>query len=199
MKTRINLYLPELRPVKEKLPLSLTVAISAGTLALIIIIALSLFVLMEQKRDEMINKEHELVQAQIHLGQKITELTNATDNTPLLNEIATRKAEITTKKRVLAALSSQFSTSVPYSPLFKAFAELDTDNVWLTKISKTNGLLNIAGSASTSRDIPRWVEQLKLSPIFSGQTFNALEIERDEQQVNFVLKNPSPFVAEVIK
>jgi len=196
MKTRINLYLPHLRPVKEVLPFTQLITYTVMTLLVMIIAIAGLnFLNNSIKSDTMILKATLQVRESM-LADKAAELNILTKQSPLLKEIELVKEKINEKKKVLTTLNREVKVNSGYSNLFSGLADIKMHNVWLTHIATRNDSLNFGGKALNSRDIPRWVNELESSSVLNGQTFSTLSIKREDNIVLFTLHNDPSFVDE---
>ena len=91
MKNRINLYVEQLKPVKEPLPLPTSLAIVAACLTVMLMVFITLFA---WQRNEVTQQQHlriTLAQEQHLLVQKATTLSSITNNQQILDEISKHK------------------------------------------------------------------------------------------------------------
>lgn len=193
MKTRINLYLPQLRPVKEVLSLTQSCSYVAVSIVAVIVIILGFSYINDQLKSENVQLQQSLVIEQSILTDKANELAAVTVNTPLLQDIELVKIKIVEKKKVLSALKNELKDNVGFSLIFSGLASIEMNNIWLTRITSTKGQLNFGGSALRSRDIPRWVNALQTSSAFGGLKFSHLDIKRDDKILKFTLSNMPNF------
>jgi len=196
MKTRINLYLPHLRPVKEFLSLKQSVSYMLMSIALMMLLGFGLGYMNDALNTANGVLKQKLAVQQGLLTQRANELATVTVNTPLVKEIAFVKSEIKEKKKVLAVLDTEYKGNVGFSPIFDGLASVQMTNTWLTRITSKKGLLNFGGRALHSQDIPRWVNALELSSVFSGMRFSHLEIKRQDGILHFTLSNNPEFLIE---
>lgn len=196
MKSRINLYLPELRPVKEVLPLSQSVTYMALSLFIAVLVIGGFTYLNQQLKADNQRFQSEVRLQEAILSEKSNELAAVTTNSPLLNDIKTAKAKTAEKKVILATLKRSFDRNDGFSALFEGLSNIDMNGVWLTAIESRGGQLSFAGSALKSQAVPRWVEAMEQSPVFNGHSFSGLEIQREDDLVNFTLQNSGSTIAE---
>jgi len=191
MKTRINLYVAKLRPVKEKLALATSLTIIASVACLIIAIVGGVYWLnyAELQHQQQLNAT--LVQEQQQLAKQAMILGEINNNHQLLKQIETVKQHIKNKKRILVALNDHLERDTGFTKLLLALAQVSDSNVWLTHITSEQGLLTLSGSARRSDDIPKWVNRLNQAELLKGHVFSGLELARDNDVVNFVLNNQS--------
>jgi len=196
MKTRINLYLPHLRPVKETLSLKQSVSFMISSFLVVVLLGFGLGYMNDSLKSANVNLKQELSAQQGILTKRANELAAVTVNTPLLKDIELVREKIIDKKKVLAVLKTQFKDNVGFSPIFDGLASVQMNNTWLTRITSKEGLLNFGGRALHSQDIPRWVNALELSSAFSGLQFSNLSIRRQEGILHFTLSNSPEFLIE---
>lgn len=199
MKTRVNLYLPRLRPVKEVLPFSQSVTIIIITIICVLVSTLGLTYINSSLKSNNMALKDTLRAKESMLTKKATHLSKLTMNTPLIKKIELIKLKISEKKKVLATLDKEIKIDSGFSHLFTGLATLNMHNVWLTDISTRNGQLNFGGRALNSSDIPRWVNELESSEVLNGLKFSNLSIERKDDIVHFTLHNDPNFVVEGIQ
>jgi len=192
MKTRINLYVTQLRPVKEQLPLIQSLSIIAGVFLLTIVTCGGLYWLNYSESQQQEALRSTLAQEQGHLATQAAALSEINDNKQLMQQIARVKSQIKNKKRILAALERQAINPGGFTDLLLALAQVSDQKVWLTAIKSHQGALTLSGSAKKSQDIPKWVARLNKVPRLQGTTFSALSMERDDAVINFVLNNHVP-------
>lgn len=196
MKTRINLYLPQLRPIKEVLSLKQSVSYVVISLVccFLTVVSFSYF------NDSLNEKQNELTRQlrleEAHLAEKANELAAVTTTAPLLKDIENIKQKIVEKKKVLAVLETEFEANIGFSSIFDGLSNLTMNNVWLTRIESKEGKLSFGGSALKSQDIPRWVKELEASEVFYGHNFSDLELKREGKVVHFTLHNSNGFVTK---
>lgn len=196
MKTRVNLYLPHLRPIKEILPLNQSITIIVSTVVLMVISILGLTYMNNSINSNNMVLKNTLRITESMLSDKVSELSALTSNTPLIKEIELVKLKISEKKKILGTLEKEIKVNSGFSKLFSGLATIKMHNVWLTDIATKNGQLNFGGRALNSSDIPRWVKELESSSVLNGLKFSNLSIEREDEIVSFRLHNDPDFIIE---
>ena len=194
MKTRINLYLPQLRPVKEVLSLKQSLSYIFACIVIVIVVITSLSYMCVQIESKNTQLRKTLMVEQNILTDKVNELAAVTVNTPLLKDIELVKIKIVEKKKVLAVLKNEFEDNIGYSAIFSGLTSIEMNDIWLTRIASKQGQLNFSGSALRSRDIPRWVNTLESSSVFGGLKFSHLDIKRQDKILKFTLSNSSDYL-----
>lgn len=196
MKSRINLYLPELKPVKEVLSLKHSMSYMVLSMFILVLAIAGTTYLNQQLKAENIRFQNELTLQESILAEKTNELAAVTTNSPVLNDIKLVKAKTAEKKVVLSSLNKVFKENVGFSGLFEGLTTIKVNDVWLTIIESRNGKLSFSGSALKSQAVPRWVEALEQSSAFSGHSFSGLEIQREDNLIHFTLQNIGSEIAE---
>lgn len=83
--------------------------------------------------------------------------------------------------------------SLGFSQYLQAFANQGLKEVWLTHILITGQpkTITIDGSSSNLEKIPYFIQKFRNEPIFKGQSFAQLKIEKanDSKQINFSLSS----------
>ncbi|MBL7004966.1 MAG: hypothetical protein ISR69_13190 [Gammaproteobacteria bacterium] len=84
----------------------------------------------------------------------------------------------------------QLATSNGFSSYLTALSRVNSDAIWLSNVSLTNGFMHLEGSALKEEKIPAYFHGFKLEPLFSGMVFDIFEIGRPEDhdwKVDFVI------------
>ncbi|GAC34103.1 PilN domain-containing protein [Paraglaciecola polaris] len=193
MKSRINLYLPELQPKLEVLTLSFVLAIWLLTLT---IFGVTYYV--NDSHNQQVQQELTLLQVQkSQLEDKLIvlneSLTNRTKDPKLLAAIENKQLDVGLKQRVIAELSGQEQfKSNGFAGLMKGLAQHHQDGLWLTRIHLNEQQVMLEGGAIDSSLIPKWVSSLSLTDRFKGQEFSTTRLYRDkDQQLQFTLDTKS--------
>ncbi|NRA82777.1 MAG: PilN domain-containing protein [Gammaproteobacteria bacterium] len=190
MKTRINLYVEKLKPVKEVLPLTSLLTLWSVVAGLVVITSAGIFILNYQAANLHQQMTNRLEQQQQLLATKIAEYSAKNDKQQLTSIKAALLKKITADNRVLAAIKGQTrANSNGFSGVFDALSKLNANNVWLTEISVNQNQLKLVGGAIYSKDIPTWLEGLSRNKYLAGQDFSSLEIKRENDHLKFLFNN----------
>lgn len=189
MKTRINLYVPVLQPVREQLPLSKSLAVTASVFALAVFVCIGLYWLVDKESQQQKVLNAQLSIEQGRLASQAAKLSKINDNKQLLDKIELVRNQVKNKKRVLAALDNQTINHGGFTQLLLALAQVSDQKVWLTEIRSQQGSLMLSGSAKSSQAIPKWVSRLNQVEQLKGETFTSLTMHRNDAVINFVLNN----------
>ena len=194
MKSQVNLYTAELRPVKQTLPLSL-VLFGWGGLLLVMLSAYAVLSVLHNQQTAVNDRLTEQQNSQLTLvGSLTTELSAQIEDPQFVKKQQELQTELDLKQRLLRIYSNrEDEKNQGFSGLLEGLAETSTSRLWLTRISLVGTKLSLEGVASGAAAIPAWVDGLKQSEYLAGRDFAALQISRDEQQqLNFTLLSDEP-------
>jgi len=189
MKSRINLYLPELHPKLEVLTLSFVLTIWA-----ILFTILGLVYYHDYSHGESVKTDLMVIEVQKQLVEdRLVELNETlasrTKDPKLLAAIESKQLEVSLKQRVIDELSGQEQfKSNGFAGLMSGLAEHHLDGLWLTRIQLDENQVMLEGGATDSSLIPQWMTQLSLTERLRGQEFSTTKLYRDpNQQLMFTL------------
>ena len=183
-KTRVNLYLPSMRPVKEKLPLSLMVVCWVG--ALFLVGVGSLYVYFEQsKLNELLS------QSSLELNASKTELTQLqarhADYKPspqLMTQLDRLTQELNGKRFLSQHLKGNVGPDQQrYSQVMVDMGRYHDARLWLTKMRFDEQGVFLKGFATEATAVPQWLNQLQDSQFFSGKSFALMNLKDKSNQV----------------
>lgn len=189
MKSRINLYLPELHPKLEVLTLSFVLTIWA-----ILFTILGLVYYHDYSHGESVKTDLMVIEVQKQLVEdRLVELNETlasrTKDPKLLAAIESKQLEVSLKQRVIDELSGQEQfKSNGFAGLMSGLAEHHLDGLWLTRIQLDENQVMLEGGATDSSLIPQWMTQLSSTERLKGQEFSTTKLYRDpNQQLMFTL------------
>ncbi len=113
----------------------------------------------------------------------------------LEKKIEQLSVELEERHRVSTALSSgDFGDVNGFGDHLEALARQHVEGTWLTRVSVASGgrSVGIAGSALFPELIPAYIQRLSAEAVFSGFSFDVLELQRageGRSQVDFVLSS----------
>jgi hypothetical protein len=189
MKSRINLFLPELQPKLEVLTLSFVLSI---WFVLLTIISLVYFLSYTQEQDildELTAAQNQKIQLEDRLMALNESLGSRTKDPELVAAIESKQFGIRQKQRIIDELSGQEQfKSNGFAGLMNGLALNHQAGLWLTRIHLNERQVMIEGGATDSSLIPKWVSSLSLTQRFKGQEFATTKLYRDEnEQLMFTL------------
>ena len=188
MKQRINLYLSELRPVKD--PLSLNNIALSWVIVLVVCIGY-MSILMYVNNDltkELTKVKSKLAQQTAQVNELQAALAVKQDKTFLSQQLNKLKKEYQHKEMMLKYISEKNNeNNISYADVMSDLAQFHHSDVWLTQFQFINHEIELKGLTQSPSKLPYWFDGLKQSPFFSGKSFSVLEFTHvDEQsQVKF--------------
>ncbi|ABG38699.1 hypothetical protein Patl_0167 [Paraglaciecola sp. T6c] len=189
MKSRINLYLPELHPKLEVLTLSFVLTVWAILFTIVGLVYYHDYSHGQSVKADLIAIEVQKQQAEDRLAELNETLANRTKDPKLLAAIESKQLEVSLKQRVIDELSGQEQfKSNGFAGLMLGLAEHHLDGLWLTGIRLDEHHVMLEGAATDSSLIPQWMTQLSLTERLKGQEFSTTKLYRDpNQQLMFTL------------
>jgi Tfp pilus assembly protein PilN len=189
MKTRVNLYVPELQPKLEVLTLSFVLVIWG-------VMLITFGGIYFLNHSNAVTVHEELVKVQVKKteleDQLVTikeALSNRQSDPALVAEVEKKQLDLKLKQQIVSELSGQENfKSHGFAALMEGLAEHHQAGLWLTRINIDGNEVRFEGSATESNIIPKWMGQLSLIPRFKSQEFSTTKLYRDEKaQLKFTL------------
>ena len=98
------------------------------------------------------------------------------------------KDEITHKKLMFDFISSRSEADAVYfANVMTDLARFHDNRIWLTEFKINPDNVTLAGMAENASVLPHWLDNLKQSDFFSGQSFSVMEFEQKNNTVMFTL------------
>jgi Tfp pilus assembly protein PilN len=189
MKSRINLYLPELHPKLEVLTLSFVLTVWAILFTIVGLVYYHDYSHGQSVKTDLMTIEVQKQEVEGRLAELNETLANRTKDPKLLAAIESKQLEVSLKQRVIDELSGQEQfKSNGFAGLMSGLAEHHLDGLWLTRIQLDENQVMLEGGATDSSLIPQWMTQLSLTERLKGQEFSTTKLYRDpNQQLMFTL------------
>ena len=186
MKTRINLYLEELKPKREFLTLT-NVVICWAALIVVLVIVVGIFGHLNQtSKERVLVLQSQLDQGKNQLTQAQQALERKQDKSPLLRRIEKKKEEIQEKQRLLDfMLTKTAQAKFDYAQVMTDLAGNTHREVWLKEFKFVGDEITLVGAATHGSAIPEWLNGLKDTDYFSAKAFSLLEVEKQKEGVEF--------------
>jgi Tfp pilus assembly protein PilN len=190
MKSRINLYHAEFRPVFEwitgpHLLLSTALAVCLGAS-----IYGGLYYWQQQTQLLADNLNVSISQQQRNIDEFTIALKNRAGDPLLaakLNQLQdSRMAQETLLLRVKDM--SQLKQK-SFSTLFDALSSSDSSSLWLTSFTVNEADLTIRGSLVKPSALTQWITKLSQTEFFKGQEFDDAQLLRENEQLTFELSS----------
>ncbi len=183
-KITVNLYLPSMRPIKEKLPLSLMVFIWLVTLSICAAVGgflhyryIDIAQVLQQSTTELeVSKtELETLQAR-HADFK--------PSPQLMTKLERLTQELNGKRFLSQHLKGDSGPQMQhYSQVMLDLGRYHDERLWLTKMQFDDSGVLLKGYALDALAVPQWLNRLQQSPFFSGKSFAMMNLKHDKQQV----------------
>lgn len=188
MKSRINLYTPELRPQKDPLSLLKLLVISGVALSVMLVVSSILTTQVMQLKKALKTEQYLAEQQQLSLNQLQAELEKKQNKSKFAQELKLIENEITHKKLMFDFISSRSEADAVYfANVMTDLARYHDNRIWLTEFKINHGNLKLAGMAQNASVLPHWLDSLKQSNFFAGQSFSVMEFEQKNNTVLFTL------------
>jgi Tfp pilus assembly protein PilN len=183
MKQRINLYLSDLRPVKD--PLSLNNIALSWAIVLVICIGY-MGILMYVNKDltqELTKVKRNLTQQTAQVNELQAALAVKQDKTFLSQQLNKFKKEYQHKEMMLKYISDKNNEDkISYADVMSDLAQFHHSDVWLTEFQFLNNEIVLKGLTQSPSKLPYWFDGLKQSAFFSGKSFSVLEFTHVDEQ-----------------
>lgn len=186
MKTRINLYLDELKPKREFLTLTNVALCWLGLMFVLLVLigVLNHFAQNTKTHVNHLQTQLELRKAQLLQAQQALELKQ--DKSPHMRRIEKKKQEIQEKQRLLDfMLAKTEQAKFDYAQVMTDLAANTHGEVWLKEFRFAGKEVTLIGAATHGAAIPEWLNGLKNTDYFSAKAFSLLQFEKQAQGVEF--------------
>jgi Tfp pilus assembly protein PilN len=182
IKSRINLYTAEFRPVPERLSLRQLL----GLLVFLLVMVVSALA-YEVYQDSVVsrresNAKMRLEQTQQSLEQAKESLKARQVDSKLEARVSLYQRDLKVKQLLMNRMDGRRYTNEGFSGVLTALASIEQSQVWLSDIQIRGGYVALKGSTRSSDDVPKWVSQFKYYPALADQRFSALRIYRDKKE-----------------
>ena len=197
MKIRINLYAEEFRPRRQWATLPQMVLVWA--LCLLLLGASLLTVHWLLGRQQAANQQQELTLSAVRLeGERLqAEQARRQPDAALSQQNKVLAHQLLIKQQLLSSLTArEMLKSSGFAVLLADLARIRSPGIALQHIQLDEGRIALSGFASSSQDVPAWVNRFAETEALSGKAFSELEISRDGAgQLSFQLSSPQPEAA----
>ncbi|PAJ75984.1 hypothetical protein CJF42_01730 [Pseudoalteromonas sp. NBT06-2] len=188
MKQRINLYLSELRPVKDPLNLN-NIALSWIMVLVACLGYMSILIYVNKSlNQDLIKVKRQLTQYTEKVNELQTALAVKQDKSFLSQQLNRLKKEYQHKEQMLEYISNRNDgNKINYADVMSDLAQFHHSDIWLTEFLFVNHEVELKGLTLSPSKLPYWFDGLKKSAFFSGKSFSVLEFKNidDQEQVEF--------------
>jgi Tfp pilus assembly protein PilN len=192
MKIRINLYGEEFRPRRQWATLPQMVA--GWVLALLVVAGCSLLIQQLKTSQQTANQQQELALNALRLESErlIAEQARHKPDAELSRQNKQMQHELQIKQQLVNSLTArEMLKSNGFAVLLSDLARIRSRGIALQHIQLEEGRLELSGLASSSQDVPAWVNRFAETESLTGKEFSELQISRDGSgQLSFHLSSP---------
>lgn len=192
MMQQINLFQPALREptplfgARAMLRTVLAVLVGLGVVYVWAVVQVGL--LEREAKDLAAARER----AEQRLAELQAQLPKRVPDPALAARLEAQQFELQQTRRLMSVLSEgTFGNNVGLSPYLVGFARQHVPGTWLTRVDVAAGgtRIGLEGRAQAPELVPLYVQRLADEPVFEGQVFSHLELDRapDEATVAFAL------------
>ncbi len=187
MKQQVNLYVPELRPVRQRL--------SAGTCAvLVVLVAVLVLAAMAYgnwQNRQLAGQADAIERQTTQLQQAVETLSAQVEQQrpdPELELALERVTDtISRRQRLLERVEGLTGNhQAGFSGRMAALARQIPENLWLTGITleSSPASFKLEGRTRAPELVPGYLEQLGNEPVFAGETFRHFQLSRPDEEEN---------------
>jgi len=198
VKTRINLLAKNLLPAQQRLTLPRTLLAWGGLLLLVIAVSLYQNQQLAGLQTQLIQLEQQHQQRQQTSTRFANQIASLAPSTILLNQKQRLQGKVQFHKQLVGQLQQESSSN--YSQVMTALADADHRDIWLEVIQYDGHRLAITGGALAPDSVAEWLTSLGQQPLFSGHSFDKIEVSAFEKrhrfQLNTQMELPQPEVTQ---
>lgn len=189
MNQQINLYQPMFRRQQKVFS-----AVAMVQILGVLVLVLALFYgysrwSLQPFEQELAKVETGQRRLQSELDRLQASISAKTKSQLLEDEVQRLSRELEQKQRVARMISSgQFGNREGFVQLLEGLARQHINGLWLTRVALANGgkQLTLSGKANSSELVPLYIQRLSNESVFSGVSFNVLDIRRSDDEPGIV-------------
>ncbi|MFT4925787.1 MAG: MSHA biogenesis protein MshI [Phenylobacterium sp.] len=183
-KTRVNLYILSLRPVKEVLSLNMMVISWVVTAVLLTATAMVLNNNLAQLSGNLTASRTALTDKQAMVKLLEEEHKNRKASIRLTEELNQLSKELQGKRILSQHLKGQVvPVEQRYSAVMLDMARFHNDQLWISEMRFDELGVSLRGYALNALAVPEWMNKLQQSPFFVGKEFAVLNLEDQDDEV----------------
>ncbi|GLQ33517.1 hypothetical protein [Litoribrevibacter albus] len=186
---KINFYSDEFRPPVIQLPTAKMVQYLGLSLGVLIAVALMLYYPIPTLDEEITALNTRLADKQAELKEAKRKYPKLVKSKALETQLAALREQNNNKIRLLNYLKSDtLKDAQAYSGVFEDLTQFDHRQVWLTRIDvlSEGQSMRLTGLVSQPDVLPGYIDGLKQAASFKGRAFNLFNLERDEDNKNYL-------------
>ncbi len=173
-----------MRPVKEKLPLSMIIGSWVGGLVLMSLMFLYQHSAYTELSETLNQSSLELKVSKTALTQLETRHADYKPSPQLMTKLDRLSQELNGKRFLSQHLKGN---AVPqekkYSQVMLDLGRLHSNELWVTKMRFDEEGVFLKGFALDALAVPKWLNGLQQSPYFSGKSFALMNLKNEKQNL----------------
>ncbi|MEX1222888.1 MAG: PilN domain-containing protein [Idiomarina sp.] len=199
LKTAINLYVAELRPVQQRFTLKLTLLVLAGWLA-VLVLATIVLSYAESSQQEQVTELNRQVSQQRAVVTELNEALQQRRGDPKIQQqLDLTRAEIERGQQLLGSLKQQQRQhQTSFAMLLTDLADITHGQLWLQDIVMEQGHLTLRGYATKAAALPAWMADFSGQPTLQNRQFAVFELRTEDkaQGLAFTISSAAATTAE---
>lgn len=177
-KTRVNLYLPSMRPVKEKLPLSQMIIFWFVGLALMAAVSYFQYTTFTEVSAILKQSTIELDVSKDLLSKLEERHADFKPSPQLMTKLERLSQELNGKRFLSQHLEGKVVPQAKrYSQVMIDLGRFHDNNLWVTKMRFEDDGVFLKGFALDALAVPQWLNRLQQSEFFSGKSFALMNLK----------------------
>lgn len=178
IKSKVNLYLPSMRPIKEKLPLSLMVTYWITALVMTGLFAGYQHYSYIDVAKELEDSTRELDVSRTELETLQARHADFKPSPQLMTKLERLTQELNGKRFLSLHLKGDSGPeSQTYSQVMLDMGRFHDERLWLTKMRFDDQGVFLKGFALDALAVPQWLNNLQQSEFFSGKSFALMNLK----------------------
>lgn len=181
LKTTINLYVAELKPVQKRFTLKLTMLVLGGWAAVLVLATIALN-FAESSQQQQVDELNQQVTQQRDVVAELNEALQQRRGDPKIQQrLDVTRAEIERTQQLLSTLSQQQRQhQTSFALLLTDLAKITHAQLWLHDIVMEQGHLTLRGYASKAAALPEWMADFSNQPTLQGRQFAVFELRAED-------------------
>lgn len=181
LKTSINLYVAELRPVQKRFTLKLTLLVLGGWLAVLVLVALALSYAESSQQQQVTELNRQVTQQRAVVAELNQALQQRRGDPKIQQQLDLTRAEIERGQQLLGSLNQQQRQhQTSFAMLLSDLADIAHGQLWLQGIEMEQGELTLRGYASKAAALPAWMADFAGQPTLQNRQFAVFELRTEE-------------------
>jgi cell division protein FtsB len=190
---QINLYQDAIREKFQGSAVNRHLAVLLGLISILSIFSLYGLWNLSQLQSRVEASKQQLTAEQTRVSALLAKFPKQQQDQALTQQISQTQAKIIELNQALQFLAQENAlVAGGFSSYLRALANQSAPELWLSKIYlvAAQRIINLEGSSTQAGQLPRFLQRLQNEPVFQGQTFAQLSLEKSEknpEQLDFKL------------